>query len=67
VSCHTKRYPSHPDRGVGEWADDHILVPKNTENPETMSATKNSVYLVNKKLYKSARQETVEEHKAAKA
>jgi hypothetical protein len=27
-----------------------------------MSATKNSVYLVNKKLYSSARQEPVEEH-----
>jgi len=40
--------------GLESGADDHILVPKNTENPETMSATKNSVYLVNKKLYKSA-------------
>jgi hypothetical protein len=38
-----------------------------TQNPETMLATKNSVCLVNKKLYKSARQKTVEEHKAAKA
>jgi hypothetical protein len=43
-----------------------FLCQKNNENPETMSATKNSVYLVNKKLYKSAKQETVEEHTAAK-
>jgi len=51
--------------GLESGADDHILVPKHTENPETCQPQKKKIYLVNKKLYKSARQETVREHKAA--
>jgi hypothetical protein len=37
-----------------------FLCPKNTENPETILATKFD-FLVNNKLYRSARQEPVEE------
>jgi hypothetical protein len=52
--------------GLESGADDHILVAKNTENPKTCQPTpKKKFYLVNKKLYKSAREETVGEHKAA--
>jgi len=69
VSCQTKGCPGLVIQTgwLEGGAHDHIVVPKNTENPETMSATKNSVYLVNKKVHRSARQETVEDHKAAKA